>query len=197
MTKPAHAPRLVLASASPYRRAQLARLNIPFLAVPHACDERATRDASPDAIALSLARDKALSLVETHPDAHILGADQVVDLDAQVLGKPGDRAGAVEQLTALSGRVHRLLSAVALRRPDGGVETGLDVHEMRMRALTPDEIARYVEADQPFDCAGSYKIERLGIALFDAIDGDDFTAIEGLPLLTVVSMLRRAGFPVP
>jgi septum formation protein len=126
----------------------------------------------------------------------VLGADQLVDLDGDVLGKPGSAEGARSQLRRLAGRVHRLITAVALV---GGEEpeVALDVHRMSVRALDDAEIGRYVAADDPAGCAGSYKVERLGIALFDRIDGGDATAIVGLPLMVVCSMLRRAGWALP
>lgn len=190
---------LVLASTSPYRRQLLARLRVPYRAVAHRCDERAAAAgiAEPDAIARTLARAKAESLSADHDDAFVLGSDQLVDVDGRVLGKPGNAEGAREQLRALSGRTHRLVTAVALRHPGGRIEEALDVHRMTMRDLSEDEIARYVERESPVDCAGSYKIEGLGIALFDAVEGRDFTAIVGLPLATVAAMLRAAGFRVP
>ena len=114
-----------------------------------------------------------------------------------ILGKPGSRDAAAAQLTRLAGRTHRLYTAVALRHPDGRVAEGMSVHTLRMRPLDGAAIQRYVARDEPLDCAGAYKIEAGGIALFDAIEGDDFTAITGLPLLTVVRLLAAAGFVVP
>lgn len=192
-------PELVLASTSRYRRELLDRLGIPYTAAAHRCDERATAAGldDPERIARVLARAKAQSLAADHADAFVLGSDQLVDLDGEILGKPGDAPGARAQLARLRGRTHRLITAVALRHPDGRVDEALDVHRMTMRDLSDDEIARYVDREHPVDCAGSYKIERLGIALFDRVEGTDFTAIVGLPLATVARMLRRAGFQVP
>ncbi len=188
---------LVLASTSPYRRELLDRLRVPYTAAPHRCDERATGVADPVDLARALARGKAESIAGDHPGAHVLGSDQLVALDGEVLGKPGDEAGALAQLRRLSGRTHRLITAAALLAPDGGVREALDEHRMTMRALSDGEIARYVARERPFDCAGSYKIEGLGIALFEAVSGPDFTAVVGLPLLSVAAMLREAGFSVP
>jgi len=192
-------PELVLASTSPYRRELLDRLHVRYRAAAHRCDERATAAAldDPEQIARTLARAKAESLATDHPGAFILGSDQLADLDGEILGKPGDPAGARAQLARLRARTHRLITAVALRRPDGHVDEALDIHRMTMRDLSDDEIARYVDRERPVDCAGSYKIEALGIALFDRIEGTDFTAIVGLPLATVARLLRAAGFHVP
>lgn len=190
------APSLVLASTSRYRRELLDRLALPYVAVSHRADESAPGPAgeTPDERAIRLAREKADSVAAAHPGAFILGSDQVVDLDGEVLGKPGTAEAAVAQLLRLAGRTHRLLTAVALRAPDGATSTALDVHRMTMRPLDEPALRRVVERDQPLDCAGSYRIEAGGIALFERIEGEDFTAIVGLPLLTVVRLLAKAGF---
>ena len=120
-----------------------------------------------------------------------------MDLDGERLGKPGTIERAEVQLARLSGRSHRLITAVALRHPDGTVETAVDIHTMQLRALTPHEIRRYVQRERPVDCAGSYKIESLGISLVEKISGEDFTAIVGLPLIELCRLLRGAGFEVP
>jgi septum formation protein len=192
-------PTLVLASTSTYRRELMDRLGVPYLATPHLIDERAAEPpgAGPDAIARTLARLKADSLAALHPGAHILGSDQVVDVDGRTLGKPGTPEAACAQLAALAGRAHRLVTAVCLRSPDGQHQEALDVHVMHVRALDAGEIARYVARDAPLDCAGSYRIEAGGIALLERIEGADFTAIIGMPLITVAAMLRRCGFAAP
>ena len=192
-------PSLVLASTSPYRRALLDRLGVAYEAVPHGADERAPGPVgeTPDALVVRLAHEKAGSVASAHPGAFVLASDQVVDLGGAVLGKPGDGEAAVAQLGRLSGRTHRLLTAVALRHPGGRTETALDVHLMTMRVLDEPTRRRYVTRDAPIDCAGAYRIESLGIALFDAIEGADFTAIVGLPLVTVARLLRGAGLAIP
>jgi septum formation protein len=187
---------LVLASTSAARRALLDRLRVPYEAVAPLCDEDPIRGDTPDETARMRALAKAESVARERPDALVLGADQLVDLDGDVLGKPGSAEGARAQLRRLAGRVHRLITAVVLV---GGEEPemALDVHRMSVRALDDAEIGRYVAADDPAGCAGSYKVESLGIALFDRIDGGDATAIVGLPLMVVCSMLRRAGWALP
>lgn len=198
------ARRLVLASTSPYRRELLDRLRVPYEPQAHRVDERThvphgalEHGASVADLARNLALAKAESLRAACPDAWIIGSDQLVELDGQLLGKPGTAAAAEAQLAAMAGRTHRLVTGVALSAPDGSAKSAVSVYRMKMRALDAGEIARYVSADRPLDCAGSYKIESLGIALFDALEGPDFTAIMGLPLLTVAEFLRRAGFVVP
>jgi len=191
-------PKLVLASTSKYRRALLDRLGLSYTAhAPKVDEEAVAPELSVDAVAMQLARDKAQSVAAACPDAHIIGSDQLVDLDGERLGKPGSIEKAEEQLRRLSGREHRLITAVALLHPNGTVETALDIHLMRLRALTDAEVHRYVQRERPIDCAGSYKIESLGISLVESIEGKDFTAIVGLPLIALCKLLRDAGFEVP
>lgn len=187
---------LVLASTSIARRALLDRLHVPFEVTSPPVDE----DAISGATALETARLRAIakaeSVARTRPDALVLGADQVVELDGEILGKPGTIEAAHAQLRRLAGRAHHLITAVALVGPSAS-ESAIDTHRMSMRALDDAEIGRYVAADAPTACAGSYKVESLGIALFERIEGEDWTAIVGLPLLVVCSMLRRAGWALP
>ena len=192
--------RLVLASTSPYRRALLARLGLGFETAGPRCDEDALKDQGLPVAELvtRLARDKALSLVDDYPDAVIIGSDQAGDLDGAVLGKPGTPAAAREQLQRLQGRAHRLWTAVCVvDARTGERREDLDVHHLRMRRLSDAQIARYVAADDPVDCAGAYKIEGLGISLFERVRGDDFTAVIGLPLTRLVALLGRFGIEVP
>ncbi len=199
------APDLVLATTSRYRLELMSRLGVPYRAVAHHVDERelersiAPRAGDPhdERLALTLAMAKAESLVSEHPAALLLGSDQVVSLEGEILGKPGTEAAAQAQLARLAGRTHRIVTAVTLRTPDGAHRSHVDVHRMRMRALAPAAIAEYVARDQPLDCAGSYKLEGLGIALFEAIEGADHTAIIGLPLIAVVSLLASVGIAIP
>ena len=190
---------LVLGSTSPYRRDLLARLRVPFDVIAPDVDEEALQrsGAEPSQIALRLAVAKAGSVGSKRTDAFVIGSDQVVDLDSEILGKPGDEARARDQLARLQGRTHRLVTAIALRAPDGTLRTHVDVHRMTLRSLGGAEIERYVAAERPIDCCGAYKIESLGIALFDRIEGEDFTAISGLPLIALGRLLREAGFDVP
>ncbi len=195
---PAFTRPLLLASTSPYRRALLSRLGVPFRAVPPAVDEAAFRtgDVAPDRLAAGLARRKAAAVAERFPDAVVIGSDQVCAAGGDVLGKPGDAAGARAQLALLAGRTHRLITAVAVAHPDGVVEFA-DETRLSMRALRADEIERYVAADDPTDCAGSYKLEARGIALFDRIESADHTAIVGLPLIALTGVLRELGYAIP
>lgn len=192
-------PHLVLASTSPYRSELLRRLGLDFEARAPLCDEDALKRAGeePAAQAQRLALAKAESLAATIPDAFILGGDQLVELDGEVLGKPHTVERALAQLRRMRGRTHRLLTAFTLVCPDGVRITHLDTHQMTLRALRDDELERYVARDQPLDCAGSYKIEALGISLCERIEGEDFSAIMGLPLMALARVLRERGFQLP
>ena len=193
--------RLVLASTSPYRRALLERLEVPFETAAPAFDEASTRDLfaqmDDESYALHVARAKAQSLTATHADAFILAADQIAVLPGpprRLLEKPGTEAAAIEQLALLAGRSHRLVTGVVLLSPGARDErTAIDVHRLTMRAFDRAEIEGYVRRHRPLDCVGAYRIEDAGIKLFDRIEGDDHTGIVGLPLIAVSRLLRDAG----
>lgn len=187
--------KLILASTSRYRRALLERLGLPFEALPPPFEELEAGEASdPAAMVLANARGKAASLAADHPGALIIGSDQAAVCEGNILGKPGSIARAVEQLLLLSGREHELLTAIAvLPAPEGTAETALVTHRLRIRALTRTEAEAYVQREMPLDCAGAYKAEGLGIALFEYLRGDDPTAIVGLPLAALSNLLRRFG----
>ena len=192
-------PRLVLASTSPYRRALLERLGVPFeVHEPRVVEDAYKREAvSPRSLAERLAEAKATSLGDVVPDANVIGSDQVVAFQGEVFGKPGDAEGAVAQLLALSGRTHELLTAFAVARGGRVLARHTDVTRLRMRPLDREALGRYVEADRPFDCAGSYKLERRGVTLFDRIESDDQSAVTGLPLIALTGVLRDLGYPIP
>lgn len=194
------AANLVLASTSVYRRSLLERLGLAFRCRAPLCDEATLRrempGMDPRSIAESLARSKATSLVAEEPGATIIGCDQLVAFEGRIFGKPGTVAAAIDQLAAMSGRTHELITAMVVIRGD---ETfgQTDVTRLRMRPLSRDEIGRYVTADVPLDCAGSYKLESRGIALFDRIESEDHSAITGLPLIALTTILRDLGFVIP
>lgn len=192
-------PRLVLASTSPYRSELLRRLGLTFEPRAPLCDEEALKRAGeePAAQAQRLALAKAESLAAVTPDAFVLGGDQLVELDGEVLGKPHTSEGAVAQLRRMQGQTHRLLTAFALLCPGGERVVHLDTHYLTLRPLRDAELTRYVARDQPLDCAGSYKIEALGITLCERIQGEDFSAIMGLPLMALARALRERGFQLP
>ena len=188
---------LILASSSPYRQRLLSRLGQPFEARSPGVDETAQDGESPDALALRLAAAKAAAIASAQPDAVVIGSDQVASLGGRALGKPGAAARAIEQLQACSGRSVTFYTGLALRVPG---ETAPRVHlepfTVYFRKLRDAEIRDYVNREQPLDCAGSFKWEALGIALFDRMEGDDPTSLEGLPLIALTQMLGEAGYPV-
>ena len=183
---------LILASTSPYRRNLLERLDVEFSAVAPDYEEEHDLDLPPDRLVVELAARKAKSLAGRFPDDLIIGSDQVAELDGRILLKPGSIEKAKAQLKELSGRTHRLLTGLAVLQPSTGrLETALDVHHMTLRDLTDEEISRFVESEKPLDCAGAYKVEGPGIALFESMSGDDYTGIIGLPLTKLVGLLKR------
>ena len=188
--------RLILASTSPYRRELLARLRLPFETARPEVDEIPLTDETPSQTVMRLAAAKAAAVARRDPGAWVIGSDQAAELDARPLGKPGGREAAIAQLSAMSGREVRFLTALSLQRGAVALQA-LDVTLVRFRTLQADEIVRYVDAEQPFDCAGSFKSEGLGIALFDAVESQDPTALIGLPLIATARLLREAGFATP
>lgn len=191
---------LILASTSPYRRALIERLGVPFRCLAPPADEEALKAefamASPRELAERLAMAKAASIAGREPHAVVIGGDQVVAFEGSILGKPGTVENAIAQLRAMAGRSHELITAIAVIH-EGDVFAHVDVASLRLRSLTPGEIRRYVEADLPLDCAGSYKLEARGITLFERIDSDDHSAIVGVPLIALTTLLRRIGLAIP
>ncbi|HNK05205.1 MAG TPA: Maf family nucleotide pyrophosphatase [Giesbergeria sp.] len=189
---------LVLGSTSRYRRELLQRLGLPFTVAAPDVDETPLQGEAPRALALRLALAKAHAVAAQHPDAVVIGSDQVADLRGQPLGKPGTHERASAQLQRMSGETVIFQTAVAVVCAATGFEqVDLAPVEVRFRTLTGDEIERYLHAEQPYDCAGSAKSEGLGISLLDAILSDDPTALVGLPLIRTCRMLRAAGLTLP
>ena len=185
--------KLILASSSKYRRALLARLGLPFeVAVPD-IDESASPGEAPDQLVTRLAEAKARAVVNAEPDAIVIGSDQVAVSDGAMLGKPGQRERAIAQLQDLSGRRVQFLTSVCVIGPKVEPRVEVEVSTVSFRRLTLSEITTYVDRERPFDCAGSFKSEGLGIALFESLGGDDPNALVGLPLLRLCRMLRAVG----
>jgi len=186
--------RLVLASTSRYRQMLLERLAMPFIAVAHSADETALAGETPAATAFRLAEAKARSVARDHPDALIIGSDQVADCGGAPIGKPGNHERAVAQLARLSGRTVIFHTGVALLDATSGrCQTALVDVRSTFRFLSAVEIETYLRREQPYDCAGSVRSEALGIALFESIESDDPTALVGLPLIRLNRMLSAAG----
>jgi len=186
--------RLILASQSRYKCSLMRRLGVDFDAIATGVDESRNAGETPLELARRLARCKAEAAAAAHPDAFVIGSDQVVSLDSQVFNKPVTAQRAAAQLAELAGKTHDLTSAVALVTPDGEALEEVVRFEMTMRPLTPEQIRAYVAEDEPLDCAGSYRVESAGIRLFEALGGDDYTAVIGLPLTRVWTLLEQSGF---
>ncbi len=191
---------LILASTSPYRRSLLGRLGLPFRCVAPLVEEEAIKPTlgsiNPRELAEHLALAKAESVARLESEATVIGGDQLVAIDGMVLGKPGSIAAAVEQLRRLSGRTHELITALVVIQ-HGKVYAHTDVTSLTLRPLSLEQTRRYVEADQPLNCSGSYKLESRGITLFERIDSADHSAITGIPLIALTTILGTIGFPVP
>ena len=191
-------PRLILASTSAYRRALLERLKLPFDSVPPDVDETRLAHEPVESLVVRLARAKADAVAVRFSDAIVIGSDQAAARGDEILGKPLTVERCVRQLHESSG--HDVVFFTAVHIVDGRAgrrEQHVDRTVARFRQLTGDEIARYVERDQPLDCAGGFKAESLGIALFERVETSDPPALTGLPLAWVAAALRRAGLPAP
>lgn len=190
----AHNRQLILGSTSRYRRELLARLNTPFTVVGPDVDETPAEHEAPHALALRLALAKARAVAALHPEAVVIGSDQVADLNGTPLGKPGTHERAVLQLLRMRGQTVVFQTAVAVVcAATQFEEVDLAAVKVRFRDLSDAEIESYLRTEQPYDCAGSAKSEGLGIALLASIDNDDPTALVGLPLIRTCRMLRAAG----
>lgn len=189
---------IVLASGSRYRREQLARLGLAVECLAPEVDESALPGEAPPALALRLAGAKAAAVAALRPRALVIGSDQVASLDGRRLRKPGTAAAQAEQLMAGAGRELLFHTAVCvLDAADGSARTHLDLTRCRMRALDAAAIARYVAAEPAWDCAGGFKIEGRGIALFEEVSSSDPSALVGLPLIALCRMLGAHGVPLP
>jgi septum formation protein len=194
---PSQPRQLILGSTSPYRRELLARLRLPFDVVAPEVDEAPHPRELPRDLANRLALAKAHAVARLHPAAVVIGSDQVADLDGEPLGKPGDHARATAQLRRMRGKTVVFQTALAVVCLESGFEQ-LDLAPVRVkfRDLSDAEIEAYLQAEKPYDCAGSAKSEGLGIALLESIDSDDPTALVGLPLIRTCRMIRAAGIQV-
>ncbi|WP_020209692.1 Maf family protein [Gilvimarinus chinensis] len=190
-------PKLVLASGSRYRRELLEKLRHPFKWQAPEVDETPLAGEKPDALALRLAQLKAEALASTHPNSLIIGSDQVASLDGKLCGKPGSKENAFSQLKAASGKSVIFYTGLCLLNTNTGHHhTAVETYKAHFRTLTDGQIEHYLEQDQPFDCAGSFKSEALGIALFERLEGDDPNTLVGLPLIRLTALLYEAGIDV-
>ncbi len=189
-------PKLILGSSSPYRKELLSRLGVDFTCASPDIDESALPGETPQALCTRLAKLKALAIHEQHPDAIIIGSDQVAVLGDRILGKPHTRERAIEQLSAMSGNQLVFMTALCIVNPQGETFETMVPTTVTMKTLSLETIERYLDIEEPYNCAGSAKIEKLGVALMKSVVSDDPTALIGLPLIQTVSLLAKAGLPV-
>ena len=191
-------PRLILASSSPYRRALLERLGLPFACAAPAIDETPQPGENAEQLTLRLALSKTQALASRFPEHLIIGSDQVLMLDGQPMSKPGNHAAATEQLARCSGRTLRFSTGLCLlNSATGDYQLVCEPFDVSFRELDSASIERYLRSEQPYDCAGSFKMEGLGITLFHALNGDDPNSLIGLPLIRLCEMLRNEGLQLP
>ena len=189
---------LILASTSPYRRELLKQLGIPFTVATPLYTEKLDQSVAPELLVKHLSLGKAASLRRHYPDALIIGSDQVfVDPRGRIIGKPGSRSAAIRQLQAMSGMSHTFYTGVTIYDAAAD-ESSSDfaAFTVTLRSLTDEQIETYIDHDRPFKCAGSFKIEGLGIALMEKMEGEDYTSLIGLPLIKLTSLLERFGVKV-
>ena len=189
---------LVLGSTSPFRKALLEKLGIPFCTDTPNTNEARQPGESPTDLVLRLAEAKAREVAGRHPAAMIIGSDQVACVDGEILGKPGNRENAIAQLTAAAGKTVKFYTGLCLyNSANEQTQTGVEPFTVHFRNLTPGQIERYVDLEQPFNCAGSFKSEGFGITLFSALEGRDPNSLIGLPLILLVEMLADQGITLP
>jgi len=187
-------PLLVLASSSPYRSALLDRLGLPFITAAPQVDESPRPGEAPQALVLRLAQAKARAVARLYPDALIIGSDQVACIDGQILGKPGSRTRAIAQLEQASGRCVVFQTGLCLLNAvSGRIQALVEPFRVHFRPLSRARIEGYLDREEPYNCAGSFKSEGLGIALFERLEGDDPSALIGLPLIRLVTLLEAEG----
>ncbi len=188
--------KLVLGSSSPYRKELLGRLNLEFTTDSPSIDETPLAGESPAELALRLSVLKAKAVAKKHQGSVVIGSDQVLDLDGECLGKPGNRENAIKQLERTSGKKLIFQTALTVIDANGRIQSALVPTTITMRKLNRATIEKYVDLEQPFNCAGAAKIEKLGIAIIEEFSSTDPTAIIGLPLIKLVEMLTKAGIEV-
>ena len=190
-------PPLVLASTSPFRRQLLERLGLPFITAVPDLDETSLPGEAAERLVIRLAEAKARAVSVAHPTALIIGSDQVACIDGKILGKPGNRERAAAQLEQASGRTVAFFTGLCLlNSTTGRAQTACEPFRVHFRRLSREQIEAYLDREQPFGCAGSFKSEGLGIALFRRLEGDDPNALIGLPLIRLVDMLLEERLDV-
>jgi len=187
--------KIILASSSQYRSRLLARLNFPFETISPSIDESSISNESAEQMVERLAKSKAKKIAENNSDALIIGSDQVAVFERQIIGKPGNHLNASKQLAEFSSKTVRFITGVALLDSKSFEEFyQQSTVTVTFKQMSSFEIENYLLIDKPYDCAGSFKVESLGISLFESVQSDDPTSLEGLPLITVCQLLSKAGF---
>ncbi len=189
---------IVLASTSPYRMQLMRQLGLPFHVAAPQYKERMNQDIAPELLVKHQAAGKARSLAQNYPDALIIGSDQVfVDACGRIVGKPEDFEGAVRQLRGMAGKCHTFYTGLSVYDSNRDEAlTGFATYRVTLRSLSEDQIRAYLLRENPLDCAGSFKVEGLGIALMQKLEGDDYTTLIGLPLIKLVDFLGHFGVSV-
>ena len=189
-------PKLVLGSSSPYRKELLERLHQPFLTDSPEVDETVLPGETPENLTVRLAKAKAMAVHAKHPDAFVIGSDQVADLNGTILGKPHTKERAFDQLMSMQGQTVHFLTALCIVNPEGQTFEAMVPTTVVMKTLKPETVRAYIDIEEPLNCAGAAKIEKLGVALMKSVTSEDPTALIGLPLIKTISLLAQAGFPV-
>jgi len=188
---------LILGSSSPFRAELLSKLGLPFIAISPDIDESPLVNETAQQLVLRLAKLKAAEIANTQPDALIIGSDQVAVCDGEIMGKPGNHANAIKQLQTVSGKTVQFLTSLALlNSKTGQVHALVDTFEVSFRTLTLAQIDYYLQQEQPYQCAGSFKSEGFGISLFSKLNGDDPNTLVGLPLIKLIELLALEGVDV-
>jgi MAF protein len=188
---------LILGSSSPFRAELLNKLGLTFIQVSPDIDETPQSDESPAALVQRLAQSKAREIARTHPEALIIGSDQVAVIDDDILGKPGNHQNAMAQLKSASGRKVTFLTGLALlNAKNGHIQSSVEPFSVHFRTLTDNQIDFYLKKEQPYQCAGSFKSEGFGISLFSKLDGEDPNTLIGLPLIRLIQMLQHEDIDV-
>ena len=190
--------KIILASSSVYRKALLARLQLPFECISPDIDESPLPGESAENLVVRLARCKAEHIAKSRRNSLIIGSDQVASLGKQILNKPGNRENAQKQLKLLRGNTVSFLTGLCLiNSANGNCQTELVSYQVSFRHYNDEEIERYLDIDTPYDCAGSFKSEQMGVSLMSKMQGEDPTALIGLPLIKLAELLRREGLNIP
>lgn len=190
-------PNLILGSSSPFRAELLGKLNLPFTTASPDIDETAYQNESAGQLVERLSQQKALTIAQQHPEALIIGSDQVAVINDHILGKPGDHVTATQQLKMASGKTVQFLTGLALYdAKQQKMQSLVEPFNVTFRTLSDSDIEGYLSAEQPYQCAGSFKSEGLGICLFERLNGDDPNSLVGLPLIQLTRLLKNVGVDV-